>query len=158
MESFWPEHFLSAFCDVSSYFSGLRWRGISNDNWVHLDQSEGALWTLSCTLCIWFLKVQYVVFGKNFIIATKKRSSSSDFKCLNKLNKQTLLFPWLKLQSDLKGQHDFMLFYFVYMSWTLPPFCLLVFWGPYFPLRTACIFSYGKIQYFWIWIITLAIL
>ena len=40
-----------------------------------------------------------------------------------------------------------MLFYFVYIWRTLPlkPFQLqLVFWITYFPLRRACLFSYGK--------------
>ena len=37
-----------------------------------------------------------------------------------------------------------MLFYFVYMWRTLPPFQLrTVFWGPCFPLRTASLFTYG---------------
>ena len=43
--------------------------------------------------------------------------------------------PWLIRQTELKGQHSFMLFYFVYMWWTLPPFFKL-FWRPYFRLTT----------------------
>ena len=40
---------------------------------------------------------------------------------LDKLDKQTLLFVWLSKQNDFKGQHNFILFYFVYMQQTLPP-------------------------------------
>ena len=66
-----------------------------------------------------YLKVRCVEFGKKLI----------------KLNKQT----------ELKGQHSFILFYFVYMWQTLPLFQLrTVFCGPYFPLRTACLFNYGN--------------
>ena len=34
------------------------------------------------------------------------------------------MFPWLNKQTDLKRQHSFILFYFVYMWRTLPPFYL----------------------------------
>ena len=48
-----------------------------------------------------------------------------------------------------------MLFYCVYMRQTLPPFHLqTVFWGPSFPLRTACLFTCEKDKYFWVCIIT----
>ena len=61
-----------------------------------------------------------------------------------KLNKLSL-FPWLnKLNklTGLKGQHNFRLFYFVFMWRTLPSFQLQTgLLGPYFP---AWLFSYGK--------------
>ena len=46
-------------------------------------------------------------------------------------------------QLILKGQHSFMLFYFVVAdpATFLASNCVL---GPYFPLGTACLFSYGK--------------
>ena len=71
--------------------------------------------------------------------------------CLNKLDKQT----------DLKGQHNFRLFCFGY-TWrwrTLPPFLRhTVFWGTSCPLRTACLFTYGRNAYFWLCIIASLIL
>ena len=49
-------------------------------------------------------------------------------------------------REEILGQHRFILLYFVYMWRTLPPYELhTVFWGPYFPLRTVCSFSYGNI-------------
>ena len=48
-------------------------------------------------------------------------------------------------QTDLKGQQSFILLYSVYMWWTLQPLWLqAAFLGPYFPLKTACLFRYGK--------------
>ena len=50
-----------------------------------------------------------------------------------------LYFLWLNKRADLKGQHNVILFCFVYLWRTLPPFQLqTVFWRTYFPLRTAC--------------------
>ena len=49
------------------------------------------------------LKVHYAVFGQEIKIR-RGRSSLTDF-----------------LETDLKGQHTFRLFYFVYMWRTLPP-------------------------------------
>ena len=98
--------------------------------------------------------VQTVVLGEDILT----RREYIFLFCLNKLNKQVSLFSWLnKLnkQTDLKGQHCFILFYFVHMWRTLPPFLasnrVL---GPYFPSRTSCLFNYGKPLFFWICIIT----
>ena len=92
------------------------------------------------------LKGALCSFGKDILF--RERSSFSYFFFLNKLNKQTLfLFSQqnkLNKLADLQGQHNSMLFYFVHMWRTPPPFSLqTVFWGPYFPLRAACLFSYG---------------
>ena len=62
-------------------------------------------------------------FGENVL---------TDCLCLNKLNKQT----------DLKGQHNVILFYFVYMWRTLPPFQLQASGELIFTLRTACLLIY----------------
>ena len=59
----------------------------------------------------YILKAHFVVWGKNFELEEKVLNKQT-FLLLRKLNKQT----------DLKGHHSFMLFCFVYMWRTLPPF------------------------------------
>ena len=74
------------------------------------------------------------------------------FFYLNKLYKLSL-FSWLnfKKKTDLKEKHSFILFCFVYMWRTLPP------WHDALDLIfSACLFAYGKNKYFWLWIITLS--
>ena len=64
------------------------------------------------------LKVQYAALGEKQF--NQKRKS---------LNKPHKLFVFMTKQTDLKGQHNITLFYFVYMWRTLPPFQLqTVFW------------------------------
>ena len=62
------------------------------------------------------LKVHYVVLGDAILIRGERSSRH------NKLNKQLSLFSQLNKQTDLKGQHKFTLFHFVYIWQTLPPF------------------------------------
>ena len=119
---------------------------------------KGTFWTMFLDVTVtnsnYFnqLKGHSVVFGKNFffhlqiILSYQTKWTNSLFSWPNKqMSKQT----------DLEGQESFKLFYFVYMWRTLPPVKLqTVFWGPYFPLRTACLFSYGKNGHFWVRTIT----
>ena len=53
--------------------------------------------------------------------------------------KLSVLINW-QIKLTLKDDTVSYLFYFVYIWRTLPPL-QTVFWGPYFPLRTACSFS-----------------
>lgn len=85
---------------------------------------------------------------QNWGVSTHRGGNLSEAKdrhwlillCL-KLNNQTLFFcDWINWinKLTLKGQHNSILFCFVYMCWTLPPFPLqTVFLGPHFPLRTV---------------------
>ena len=64
------------------------------------------------------------------------------FSQLNKPNKQT----------GLKIQHSFILFHYVadpatYLASNSGP-------GPYFPLRTACLVSTGKDEYFFVFVLS----
>ena len=79
---------------------------------------------LDCVSCA-LLKVQYVVLGKTF------ESEETELHWLNILYAQTNLMNKLSLfsqlnklnkQAELKGQHSVLLFIFVYMWRTLPPF------------------------------------
>ena len=81
------------------------------------------------------LKVQYVVSWRNF---NQKRKIVIQWFLF-------FLFVFIDKQTDLNGCHHFILFYSVYMWRTLPLIWLqTVPFEPYFPLRTACLFTYGK--------------
>ena len=72
------------------------------------------------------------------------------FVCLIKLNKQTLhVCDWIQFckQTDVKGQQLHAVLLCLYAA-DPATFLTSVFWGPYFPLRTACLFSCGKYSYF----------
>ena len=57
-------------------------------------------------------------------------------------------FSKLNKQTGLKGQHSFILFHFIYMWRTLTLFLASnSVLEPYFPLRAACLFSYGNNKY-----------
>ena len=76
-----------------------------------------------------YLKEHSVVFGKENL-------------CLNKLNKQTLPFlGWIN-KLTLKGNTISYCFTLCIFGGPCHLSSFKVLWGPYFPLRTACLFSY----------------
>ena len=64
-----------------------------------------------------FLKLHYV---EMLLKETDRHGLIVDLVCLGIKKNNSFLLSWLNKQTDLKGQHSFILFYFVWR--TLPPF------------------------------------
>ena len=70
------------------------------------------------------------------------------FSCLNKQINKLSLFSWLSKQADLEGRHSFILC-FICGGPCHPSSFKQGSGDLIFPLRTACLFTYGKYKY-WI--------
>lgn len=98
-------------------------------------QVDNATNTFMLILLFWRLKVHCVVLGRLCFCMTKQTL----FSWVNKLIKQT----------DLEGKHNFILLIWRLTGGRVRHFQTL-FWGSYFPLRSACLSSYRKQNvYFW---------
>ena len=111
--------------------------------------------TLNVVICLFIFLIKGLLcsFGTDISIR-RERSSLTNFLNTetNYVNKPSL-FSWqdkLNKQTDLKGQPDFMLFYFFFFFLYVADSATFLasngVLGPYFPLKTACLFTYGRIE------------